>query len=169
MENLWCVELNLDADPMSNTSWHVDNLKKTLFQNLELAIKGPKGVNRWVIVALANSYNEAHDQCDIMQRVISKRRYELGIDKEIKKSFSGIHSWLDKMEAKEISSSLKKKLTDQTELREKLLKLIMKKKLSITSAAKQIGIAYNTLDSFLKKNRNIDLIPLSKVLDFIEL
>lgn len=59
-------------------------------------------------------------------------------------------------------------LRDQSELRTKLMKLILKKKLSMGNAAKEIGIAFNTLNGFLKQDKNIDLVPLAKVLDYID-
>lgn len=63
---------------------------------------------------------------------------------------------------------LRKLLKDQSELRERLLQVIFKKKLSIASASKEIGIAYNTLSNFLKKDKNLDLLPLGMILDYVE-
>lgn len=64
--------------------------------------------------------------------------------------------------------NLKDFLDNQTELRTQLLKLIIKRELSVNSASAQMGIAYTTLTGFLKKNKNIGLIQLSKVSNFIE-
>lgn len=67
-----------------------------------------------------------------------------------------------------MEKNLKEFLDNQDSVRSNLTNFIIKKQMSVNKASADIGVSYVTLSAFLKKNKKIELIPLSKIVNFIE-
>lgn len=66
---LWTIELNLDSDFEDSCSWHIDCIKDTTLRNMECALKKIP-VNRWVLVGISTSLQEANNMAKHMRIVM---------------------------------------------------------------------------------------------------
>lgn len=81
MNDLWTIEVNLDDDFASSCAWHIDTLDTRLkdnFVNLLCSIDGIKQHNgikqdNWVLIHIANSYNDAHDYVDSVRNLLCEK------------------------------------------------------------------------------------------------
>jgi hypothetical protein len=65
--DMWVIELNLDADFASSASWHVDQLRRVIDTNLEIAHTNQE-TNRWAIVGLSsNDMHEAIQMAEMLR------------------------------------------------------------------------------------------------------
>ena len=80
-EEIWTVELNLDDDFAYACAYHVDREKSTFLRNINHAVKGTE-TNRWAIVALAYSCDEAHEKAERLRMTLCHQydRRPYGID-----------------------------------------------------------------------------------------
>jgi len=60
---MYIVELNLDDDFTSPFAYHIDEVAHTIRTNLSRALSG-KRVDRWSIIGIAITYEEARKICD---------------------------------------------------------------------------------------------------------
>lgn len=72
MNDIYTIELNLDDDFSSSCAYHVDDQSSTIRRNIEHAETGQE-TDRWVLVGLANSLNEALDKAEKLQRLLCHR------------------------------------------------------------------------------------------------
>jgi DNA-directed RNA polymerase subunit L len=79
MERMWSVELNIDDKELNNCSWHIDKLNKTLKNNLRRYIYKEK-VQRWVLIGICYSYEEAHKLTSELMDAIDTIRNEKGFE-----------------------------------------------------------------------------------------
>ena len=68
---IWTIELNLDHDFSDTCAYHIDYLENTIKTNLR-ALDSDFKRDRWVLIELAYSYNEAHDKCEKIHRELCK-------------------------------------------------------------------------------------------------
>ena len=73
MENeIHTIELNLDDDFASSCAYHVDDLKTTIRRNIEHA-ETYQQTQRWVLVGMGTSREEALRKCEKLQILLCKR------------------------------------------------------------------------------------------------
>jgi hypothetical protein len=87
-EDLWTAEINLNADPTNELSYHVDRLDRTLESNFKRAlIPGPK--TNWMIFNICSSHDEASQSIKHLKESLC-RMYD--------KNPSGMHEAYDQIE-----------------------------------------------------------------------
>src|SRR5512135_1656637 len=72
MKSLYTIELNLDDDYANNCAYHVDNFIKTITRNIQHAETG-QATNRWVIIGLEKSFEEAIERSKEIQKMLCIR------------------------------------------------------------------------------------------------
>jgi len=68
---MWTIELNLDDDFASSCAYHIDEYMNTVRNNLEHASSGEK-TQRWVLVGLAYTLEEASDKCKKIREMMCR-------------------------------------------------------------------------------------------------
>ena len=68
---IWTIEINADDDFANACAYHVDEYPITSARNLRAACEG-KESNRWLLVGLALSLNEALDKCEKTRQHLCK-------------------------------------------------------------------------------------------------
>jgi len=71
MNEIWTIELNLDADYADACAYHIDALMTTIRQNISHAEEGKK--SGWVLVGLAKSSKEANEKCKELRILLCKK------------------------------------------------------------------------------------------------
>ena len=71
-EEICTIELNLDDDFASSCAYHVDYLKQTIKRNIQDAENEHK-TERWVLVGMGYSLEEALDKCEKLQRMLCEK------------------------------------------------------------------------------------------------
>ena len=59
-------------------------------------------------------------------------------------------------------------MIEQSEVRDRLMILFRKHPHYLVFMAKDIGIHFNTLNNFLKKGKDVEYVPLIKILNYVE-
>ncbi len=72
MKKIHTIELNLDDDFSSACAYHVDDFMTTMRRNIQHAEEGTK-TNRWVLVGLAISFEEALHKCHELRMLLYQR------------------------------------------------------------------------------------------------
>jgi len=75
MNQIWTIELNLDDNPLSSFAWHIDEYKRTVLRNIRHSIVNQKS-ERWVLVGLATTIDEAHEKTDNLRKLIKLKKEE---------------------------------------------------------------------------------------------
>jgi hypothetical protein len=79
MNEMCTIELNLDRNFASSSSYHVDYLQRTIENNLSHAQTGQK-TQRWALVGLAPNMEEALDQVHELRILLCKKHNRIPID-----------------------------------------------------------------------------------------
>lgn len=79
MDKLWCIELNLDEDYAKSTSYHIDEVKHRINENISHAEREQK-TDRWVFVGLAYSIEEANDKAKKLRNILCERNHRKEIN-----------------------------------------------------------------------------------------
>lgn len=68
---IYTIELNLDDDYASECAYHVDDQRTTFLRNIRHAVREEK-TNRWAVVGLASSFEEALEKCHQLRMLLCK-------------------------------------------------------------------------------------------------
>lgn len=71
IKDIWTIEINQDGDFSNACAYHIDTLATTSQRNLKIACEGTKS-NRWALVGLANSLEEANEKCNRLRKELCK-------------------------------------------------------------------------------------------------
>lgn len=81
MDDFWTIEVNLDDDPFSSCSWHLDYLRGTIKDNVRRSIHNEK-TDRWVLVGIQATFEEASKYADELRKLIYMEKIKLGLEKD---------------------------------------------------------------------------------------
>lgn len=74
MDDLWAIEFRVYTNIADSHNWHIDKLKTILISN-NYAISNDKNIkDTWLLMAVANSYDEAVVLRDKMRRNYSNEK-----------------------------------------------------------------------------------------------
>jgi hypothetical protein len=71
-DELWTIELNLDRDFASASSYHIAALSRTISSNIQHAEERRK-THRWALVGLAHNAEEAGNQAHELRMLLCKK------------------------------------------------------------------------------------------------
>lgn len=68
---IWTIEINSDDDFANACAYHVDTYSNTSSRNLRAACEKNES-DRWLLVGLAETLNEALDRCEKIRQTLCK-------------------------------------------------------------------------------------------------
>ena len=89
MDDVWTIEVNLDDDPLSSCSWHLDYLRLTIKNNVRRSIHNEKP-DRWVLVGIRPTFEDASHYADELRQLICLEKIKHGLESELNHPYCGI-------------------------------------------------------------------------------